>query len=135
MTDKFQALAKQYPRLFPDPEAWTIECHHEGWYKVIDDAMDLIDGELQCMPEELVAGIQVHQIKSKFGSLRIYLSQTTPYIRGCLSMAERCSSHICEICGNEGSLRSIQSWMATLCYVHYPIELARVDKEAINQTK
>src|SRR5271170_4063505 len=120
MTDKFQQLVKQYPRLFPDPEAWAIECYYEGWYQIIADALFLIDQEIEYMPQDISGGIKVSQIKSKFGGLRLYLSETTPFLRGVVAMAEQASYSICEHCGNSGSARTIPSaWRSTLCDEHY----------------
>lgn len=54
------------------------------------------------------------QIKSKFATLRLYADNCTPYANGVIAMAESMSVHICETCGDAGSIKG-KGWVYTLC--------------------
>lgn len=54
------------------------------------------------------------QIKSKFGTLRIYADNMNDYTLGVISMAEELSGSICEFCGNKGK-QTGGGWITTLC--------------------
>lgn len=56
----------------------------------------------------------VEQCKSKFGTLRLYTRNDTPYSRGVIYLAELMSGHICEYCGNQGESNNT-GWRRTLC--------------------
>ena len=58
----------------------------------------------------------VEQCKQKFGTLRLYCSNTNDYSDGIISMAERMSEYICDICGNSGKLSGTNS-ASTTCSV------------------
>lgn len=115
---RYLNMMAKYPRLFPDPKSVRFELTKEGWSSILDDALDMIDQEVEFLPEELGEGIIVSQVKSKFGTLRIYLNQTTPYIRGVIGMAERASYLVCEVCGNKADSRTILGAVCTMCPTH-----------------
>jgi len=130
MTPRFRALAINYPRLFPqidNPNQPIIELQNEGWFKLVEDTLFLLNRETECMPEDICDGIVVHQIKTKFGGLRIHLNQTTPFLRGVIAMAEQTSYSICEHCGLKGDIRNIRGWVATLCEEHFLKEKHRIE--------
>lgn len=62
---------------------------------------------------------QIVQIKEKFGQLRVYLDHTDrrifERIHGMIRFAEYMSGHICENCGNRGTIRRDRMWIQTLC--------------------
>lgn len=61
----------------------------------------------------------VAQIKEKFGGLRFYLDGPhDDYIEGLITMAESCSYHTCEVCGNPGKARK-DGWIKVLCDEHH----------------
>jgi type IV secretion system protein VirD4 len=62
--------------------------------------------------------IQIDQIKEKFGTLRIYVKNCPEYINGMISVAEKESGYICEICGARGETVVIDRWYKTLCPCH-----------------
>jgi hypothetical protein len=66
------------------------------------------------LPEEVRGDVYCAQVKEKFGSLRLYMNNETPYISGAIAMAESMSGHICEVCGEPGQRRS-GGWIRTLC--------------------
>jgi len=61
----------------------------------------------------------IDQIKEKYGTLRFYTTCGPDYIQGMISIAEKESAHICEICGAKGELAQIDGWWTTLCKRHF----------------
>ena len=91
-------------------ELFGVECG-DGWANIIKEALSLIANE--AIREQL--NTQIHQIKEKFGGLRIYLSSETDYMSGVIRMAEAMAFITCEICGKPGEMTSRGGWMKTLC--------------------
>ena len=111
-----EKLIEKYPLLFKKIK--HIECD-SGWHPLLDKLFNRIEAEIKCqVPEEIRDEIYIDQVKEKFGTLRVYLNQTTPYIDGLISMAESISGIICEVCGDPGQMRS-GGWNRTLCSNHY----------------
>lgn len=61
-----------------------------------------------------VPQVVVTQIKEKFGTLRFYYAGGDDYIRGLVDFAERMSEHICENCGDKGTLDT-SGWHTVRC--------------------
>lgn len=83
---------------------------NKGWYPLIKELI-----------EELIKlgwNKKVTQVKEKFGGLRFYISGGTEEIYNKISEYEKKSYHICEVCGEEGSLRNDRRWLTTLCDKH-----------------
>src|SRR5574337_35061 len=86
------------------------ECYSgigDGWVPLVDRLFD----------DLIVLGWDkdLHQIKEKFGFLRIYVGEATPEMRNLIHAAESASSKICEDCGAQGAYRGNRSWVRTLC--------------------
>ena len=114
---KLAPFQAKYPQLFSHLEWLEIQ---EGWCDIVWNVSGVIQRHLdQRIPEELRDQIYFKQIKQKFGSIRIYVSHTTPYIDGAIAMAEEMSCTICEVCGQLGSFRNIKNWFITLCDKHF----------------
>lgn len=99
------------------PIYFGIECR-DGWYKLILNlsvSIELIAKKMKIrgIPEDKLP--QVNQIKQKFGSLRYYMKTTSPEINSLIERAMAESVKICERCGREGSLTSIDGFVSTLC--------------------
>jgi len=107
-TDK---LIKTYPLLYNNFYYFETE---DGWNNLIELASSLIETELKKLSEEERENIHALQIKEKFGGLRMYLGNDTPFIRGVISMTELTSMSTCEYCGNKGKC-SGKGWIKTLC--------------------
>ena len=86
---------------FPRQKVYT-ECG-PGWNEILDY---LLTG--------LSEGVQVLQIKEKFGTLRCYLSGGTDADYMLVRIAEEESARTCDACGARGRLRG-KGWFATLC--------------------
>jgi len=104
-----------------------IECN-EGWFNLIERLSILIENELTDMEPSIAEGIYVIQIKEKFGGLRFYISEYTPFFEGAIGLAEALSFNICEICGNSNAMtRRVNGWYKTECDVHYNERAKNVD--------
>lgn len=84
---------------------------------------DLI-GEM--LSELVIAGWNMeHDVfgKEKFGALRCYMYsenvELNTNLRKITNKYSQLSQKVCEICGNEGKMRMIDSWETTLCLNHY----------------
>lgn len=89
-----------------------------GWH----DLVRQLDADLV----QIVPDYQVNQAKEKFGGLRFYTSFPTPVekelmqrFRDRVHAAEAISYTICDVCGQQGELRSRERrWWRTLCEEH-----------------
>lgn len=81
----------------------------DGWlplvYKLCEDL------QATGFPSE---GSGVGQIKEKFGGLRFYVDIATKEQYSLIDKAEEDSYHICEYCGEPGTLTK-GGWLKTLC--------------------
>ena len=93
----------------------------KGWYGCIapDGWKDLV-----LRTDEMLAHIdpdyEIHQIKEKFATLRYYFQGGKTELEreimwAIVEQAERTSSHICEVCGERGELRTDEYYIRTLC--------------------
>lgn len=94
-------------------ELYGVECD-KGWKDLYQPVLDYVteynkdkDGENK---------IEVHQVKEKFGGLRIYLSKYTPEIRKMIDEAEEKSYNTCEICGKHIKKPIVENhWIYPMC--------------------
>jgi ribosomal protein L37AE/L43A len=75
-------------------ELFGVECD-KGWEKLYQPIIDYISEYNKNNDDK----IEIHQIKEKFGGLRIYLSRYTDELRQMIDDAEEESYNTCEICG------------------------------------
>ncbi len=117
----------------------------DGWYQLIRDMC----GEIVAVYEAKGAAVDlvVDQVKEKYGTLCFYYhhhkDQNTPIhasdglpvgssprlppgasdlrqkVARIVDKYEEKSAHVCELCGEPGSLREDLDWMLTLCDAHY----------------
>jgi hypothetical protein len=91
-----------------------------GWYPIIKDLIeDLI---------KLGWDKQLCQAKEKFGGLRFYINSGSDEIHKRIQLAENQSYETCEICGEEGELRTNIGWYTTLCNKHYEEHKSNIQK-------
>lgn len=81
----------------------------EGWAELINTVFNKV--------QTYTPGIIVHQVKEKFGGLRIYCDPYVEDFENFLIEIEKKSFTICETCGKAGQLRS-GGWYKTLCDEH-----------------
>lgn len=107
-------LLEKYPKLLKGVS--YIECG-DGWYNLLDNLCKVISHHIKKLPEEIVDEIYAVQIKEKFGTLRFYMNQETPFISGAIDLADSMSSSICEECGLPGRSTN-KGWIKVLCEEH-----------------
>jgi hypothetical protein len=79
-----------------------------GWASLIDPLIE------RCKAE----GVQIRQIKEKFGTLRFYVdANASAELEAAIDAAEKASASICELCGAPGQLRE-GNWLKTRCDAH-----------------
>ena len=82
----------------------------DGWFDIIYNALK----KLSKNPD-----IKVHQIKEKFGGLRIYVEGATKEECDIIQEAEDKASKTCTVCGNSSSGPVMhRHWIYNLCEVH-----------------
>ncbi len=88
-----------------------------GWNKLINEFYDELD-KWNSEESNFNAKVLVHQVKQKYGSLRIYFSPQIPHLDQLYAKLNKESSTICEICGNNGTYCDKKFWMYVLCEKH-----------------
>ena len=107
---------KRWSIVQPDPAlkrnlmAWGFMCG-QGWYSLIEELLD----KLQAIENKQHIGLEVTEVKEKFGGLRVYVNTGNDTIWNLIDEYGRKSFHICEHCGKPGSLIKNYGWLITLC--------------------
>jgi hypothetical protein len=114
---KYDVFIKQYPNLFKEYPRSGFSVG-EGWFNLLHTLCPVLEGAILSAPPEIQPGLYVAQVKEKFGGLRFYMNQETPYMSGAIALAENMSYSICEMCGKPGQLRN-KGWARTLCDKHH----------------
>lgn len=114
MDDKnVSQLAKEFPDQFrkEGTPCWS-DCP-DGWVPLVREVMQKV--------KDHGVKLKWHQIKEKFGTLRMYegLETNSPSsnIYDWISKAERESGKTCEVCGKPGKTVNM-GWLFTLCLEH-----------------
>lgn len=115
--EKFEDFQKKYPNLFREYPRSGFDAR-PGWTPLLHNLCAVIEDHIKQLPEELREHVQCAQVKEKFGTLRFYMTQETPYITGAIAVAELLSYETCETCGLPGKVRS-GGWVLTLCDKHH----------------
>jgi hypothetical protein len=129
LSEKVLALKAKCPLLF---NAVDKEVHPrcgfyigDGWFPMVERLCLLIEHHIaHYVPEEIRGEIYLAQVKEKFGSIKVYMNESTPFIDGAIALAESLSLPICEECGAPGELR-LTSYQRTLCNKHSKLEAAQ----------
>jgi len=95
------ALHKQFPSLF---QKTCMTCCDIGWFGVVATLVEEITRIVKDLP--LSNSYFITRIESQFGGLRLHISKTTPEIRDAMRFAREESMTICEMCGQDGVVRS-----------------------------
>ena len=113
---------KKYTIIQPDPTlrnnlmAFGFEIG-EGWMSLVIELLDKIQHLVDNNPE--YSGLQVIQVKEKYGELCVYLNYYYKEIEDIIDEYEEKSCYICEVCGEKGEIRNINNWYTALCDKHY----------------
>jgi len=103
---------EKYPEFFPQDKYVEISTE-EGWDGLLDQLFTSLRTEK--------ADLHVLQIKQKFGQLRFYygVMNVSDRAHALIDLAERDSSRICEVCGEQGQrVTNKNGWIKTLCEKH-----------------
>jgi len=119
-------LCKVFPKIFAERNlpmqetamCWGFECG-DGWFNIINQLCQNIQHHIDWKnkEKEVVAQVDVSQVKEKYGTLRFYYSGGDDTIDGMVSMAESMSGVTCEQCGNPGE-SNYGGWIKVLCETH-----------------
>ena len=85
-------------------ELFGVECG-EGWKSLYSPIIRAAEDQ----------GVSVFQVKEKFGGLRIYLGAAPDWLHDMCEIVEGYSTHVCELCGKSGEVRTNKGWISTLC--------------------
>ena len=113
---------KKYTIIQPDPTlrnnlmVFGFEIG-EGWMSLVIELLDKIQHLVDNNPE--YSGLQVIQVKEKYGELCVYLNYYYKEIEDIIDEYEEKSCYICEECGEKGEIRNINNWYTALCDKHY----------------
>jgi len=106
------SLVEEFPEAFNGP--FYFECQ-DGWYQLLRIVISELarfnkeqDEENRCYPV---------QIKEKYGTLRIYLTEEPETMEVLIETIEKLSGQTCEVCGEPGKLYST-GWHVTRCSEH-----------------
>ena len=80
----------------------------EGWRKLVEPLIDLCKAE----------GVEILQIKEKFGGLRFYVGSAGQNVYDAIDAAEAASFSVCEECGAPGKPVDTSGWTKTACETH-----------------
>jgi hypothetical protein len=101
--------------LYGDPKVTCMDLgftHDDGWFDLVWGLCEAIEA---LGPDE---DFKVEQVKEKFGGLMFYVSGGNDAIQEAIFAAGTRSLHICEVCGQLGTIRKDRSWIRTLCDHH-----------------
>lgn len=124
-----RACAERFPDLFRHLTekgpyygiAWGLECG-KGWFDILNETFEKLDKTLVYNVNEDGCDVEgkpvLHQVKSKFGGLRIYLQSETSEISKIIEEAEERCSVTCELCGAPGVMRR-GNWLMVKCDTCY----------------
>ena len=115
-------LFDKYPEFFQGlkisksitPIAFGFECG-DGWFEILDKLMANMSNYIKSLPKYKKFVVDIVQVKEKFGTLRIYISEGDDKIYGLIRDAEIESSKTCEICGAKENVGRTQGWIVTCC--------------------
>lgn len=85
-----------------------------GWLPVLERAAAQAR---EWIPREALQSCQTVQIKEKYGDLRWY-AVADERLAMIIEAAELASGHLCQACGEPGTLRTDRPWYLTLCERH-----------------
>lgn len=140
----FEDLAKLYPELMEKSTISEYIGVDKGWFSIInilfeciysklhhakhrlaaaalyprDDDGAFLDITTQEVADEIAALPILVQIKEKFGTLRVYVHNSTDRVEALIDFAEGMSAVTCEVCGKPGKLDSTHGWVKTHCVDH-----------------
>ena len=101
-------ILERCPKLYKHLNHFEIQA---GWCFILEKLSITLEALIPKDNEEMYA----LQVKEKFGTLRFYLSSETDEMSSLIEKAEKLSAYICEICGEDGDIRTNHGWLTTRC--------------------
>jgi hypothetical protein len=109
------ALAARYPLA---RSAGGFGCFG-GWFSILAHLFERLEAAAAELPTDRRRDFKVEQIKQKFGSLVVYLSQEgTAEMQAAIAEARSASVITCEVCGAPGDLAERRGWLSVKCPRH-----------------
>lgn len=87
-----------------------FECG-DGWFEILKQCFK----KMRHVSEEMELPVVIHQVKEKYGTLRIYLDAYYDEIDKIIDEAISLSEKTCEECGAEASLSRRGGWYSVTC--------------------
>lgn len=105
-------LITKYPKLFRQAHLSEREScmgrgveTGDGWFHILDQLCERLTA---------LGGVELAQVKEKFGLLRVYVDGYSAASEDLLAWAERASGTTCEQCGRPGKLNR-RGWQRVRC--------------------
>ncbi len=102
-------LALKYPELFVDCFDFSVGL---GWLPIVDTLCSMIRRNNEQHPNR--KPVVFHQIKEKFGNLRIYTNIVINEVDEWIKFAENLSYNVCEYCGKYSDV-CLTGWIKNYC--------------------
>lgn len=116
---KAKQLHDAYSRFFPAGQFRGFECE-DGWFDLLQKFFADIAAHLRIEGRSDVVAYRVqrvvfHQIKEKFGGLRLYFSGGDDYVHAAAQATKQRASETCERCGEPGAHKIWHGIEKTIC--------------------
>ncbi len=105
LDDNFRPLLARYPTALGNVYCGAFIGN--GWFTLIIPVLEA------CERNE----VEIHQIKEKFGGLRVYTDRVNADVDAAIGAATANASKTCESCGGVSSIYLDGGWYSTLCQV------------------
>ena len=120
ISDEAMDIIRRYPGVF-GRGPWTLDrtllgwgftCG-QGWYPILDR---LFADMQKIAQEDAPLKLEVHQVKEKFGGLRVYVRGGNGRIQDRIAQAEEEAAVTCEHCGGPSpGVRDHDGWYGNIC--------------------
>jgi len=124
--DKEKKILEGFPLLYGDKDksmketcmCWGIDCE-DGWFDIIYDLSEKLERLIEKEEDRPDFGRpKAAQVKSKFATLRFYMTWETNEMSKLIEEAEAKSAEACELCGKPGIIKLDGGWFVTVCEEH-----------------
>lgn len=102
---------------FPMATSIGIGCF-KGWQEILTRMFERLEATIAQQPAAAGRGFKIREIRQKFGTLTVYLSNATPEVQTVVDKAQAASMVTCEVCGSPGRLAERHGWISVKCDAH-----------------
>lgn len=113
-------LFKEFDYMFRNRKLSEIQscmargiCVSDGWYDLLFNLCTDIQSEVN--KHNILKEFSIEQVKEKLGKLRVYVFDANMEIYNLIEKAQDESGHVCEVCGQKGSLIEDDGWLSVRC--------------------